>query len=682
MNKYLKLITEYFPDWTEIYKSPEDSTGGKFIKSFSKFLDNIDNIVRDMHYIDRLHVEEDNSLFDYEGLCLNKIDYISKVDLRHFNIETIKTVAYDTKDNDKDLNDRIINIQEATSNYQFFTSNDLLYYVDNGIMYINQIVDGIQINSIYVNCNMHHIWGPYDEIGLLIGLERQPGELNKYYANRLKDHYKNLGNSSPEKLKSYICRCLIPYTSSLNNEEDSLIQLKELTTDYVFSQIADGKISDELKNYIEISKKVNKNYTNSYWDVIEKNNQGLKFLPISWYITDSNIDEKFFQNGVLTPDSLKITPPELGIHPNQIEFAITAKSIAESEEEYFPETEFSYDLIYKEKVEMDGGVIPDEPYTLTATAYETVNLEFDLVAKLLYENLTSTVLKPYVASEVQIDVDDSDTKWEKKDGKHELSIRLKMQKRYTNITTFIGEDAITIVNSENDKNLFSGQISPNNNFVEIIINESDGYDEKNNPINTINTAVGITLLDDYKIHISEIKDCTNINISPGLLGVNTSNREQGTSLASAKPLLKSIKVDTNEETEVIDGTQVYYKEAYDDDNSNSNLNAEILIKLKSNDEESPEFNALNIIYKYNDDNNNDNIRIAKIKADQLKSYISSEKDYNIDNYKVDEENYLHLSDSHFKINIAGENNFKNGEYVNTNFVQGKGIGFLLTEKSN
>ena len=406
ISKYLNRITEYFPDWTLIYKDKDaeitkienepnrdnlenvQSTGGRFIYSFAKFLDNIDNIIQDIIYTDRLYVDG-NKLFEYEGLRLNKIDYISKIPFKREDYygtidgETTYKIQSMTTINNEDIN-------EVTSIYHFFASSKIVYYynISEEMLYFNEAIDAVKMNGITLTCAPHHVWGPYDEIGLLIGLERQPNEDNLNYSFRLREQYKKLGNSSPEKLKSYIYRALIPFTSTL---PEDIIDLQMIDEEFVLNNIPEGKISDELKGYIELSKKVNKNYTNSYWDIIEINNMGLKYLPISWHLTDNEISEGYIQNGVLTPDSLEIIAPELELHPGDIDFSLTVSSVEDSEEEYYPETKFSYTLINQEEVK--GSAAPREEYQLGITAYESVNLEFDLIAKLTYDNITSTIFE-------------------------------------------------------------------------------------------------------------------------------------------------------------------------------------------------------------------------------------------------------------------------------------------------
>jgi hypothetical protein len=304
-----------------------------------------------------------------------------------------------------------------------------------------------------------------------------------------------------------------------------------------------------------------------YWDVIEKNNQGLKFLPISWYITDGNIDDKFIQNGILTPDSLEVIPPELELHPNEIEFSITTKSVGDSEEEYFPQTEFSYDLVYKEKIEATEGTEYEEPYTLAVDAYETVDLEFELVAKLLYENLTSTCFKT---------------------------------------------------------------------------------DETNN-------------IEYFK-------------------SMNTSSKEEGTELASNRTLNSVIKYGADNNVEVIDGTTVYYKEKKPE--NVEDLNAYILVKLKSTDGDTPEFEELAVKYTSGDV---EQAEVEQAETVYIKAYDIWNKNtspYNLDHVENDGSSSIVLSDEHFKITINGENAFDDGEYLNTIYREGQGIGFTLPNKNN
>ena len=674
MSKYLKKITEYFPDWTKIYKDPDNSVGGRFINTFAQFLDNIDNIIQDMIYIDHLHIEEDGSLFEYEGLRLNKIDYISKIKYKAedlFNTDgemKIQKIVYNNQ-----------NVLFFSSVYELFSRDELGCFYDSTdeYFYFNKVLDKVEIDGLTVSCEPHHVWGPYDEIGLLIGLERQPNEKNKYYAYRLKEHYREFGNSSPDKLKSFIYRALIPFTSALKDLSEDSIQLQSLNLDYILNDIKDdGKISDELKAYINLSRKINKNYTNSYWDVIEVNNMGLKYLPISWYLTDNSIKEEYIQNGVLTPDSLEILAPELDLHPGDIDFKLTVKDIDSTQEEYFPETEFEYSVVYNEEVE--GSSHPNEEYELEVTAYEEVNLEFDLVAKLLYENLTSTVFKPYLQiKKMEIETITDNEKYLVMDFNNPIynySIEINMV-----------DDSEKGIAVEGD----GGDLFNDNKSLSLKINLSDSSTSIE-PDKKYNVILGYDTIDDSSKVLEHYAsfNCTLNSSESGeqtfdveniyvlseendmpLLGVNTPNKID----RSGQTFNQELKVrGDNDYIKIVDGTEVVFK----DESANT---ARILIKLKSEDEKSPVFEKLTISY----DNGKRKVK-KDISVNDIISSVSNiniEKKYNINICEIEnEEHGFRLADAKYNLNLAYEKDFtqEGSKFLNTYYKENSGIGLNLS----
>lgn len=383
MSKYLKKITQLFPDWTQIYKEPEKSCGGAFINAFASFLDNIHNIIVDLLHIESLEVTP----FEYEGLNISKIDFVSKLSISFTLYSQVKEITYIDKG-------QKIKIDAVDGAYQFFASSTPVCYYDeaDGVLYVNKIVDEISLDGKTYSATQHHVWGPYDEIGLLIGCPRQPYEKNQNYIYRLRDTYNQFANSSDEKLKNYLYRTLIPFTSQLS---DDVIGFVEFTPEFIEKHIIDGQPDDTLEKYLEIASTINHNFDNSYWDVIEKNNLGLKMLPISWNLSYDNIDSKFIQNGVLRESDLELFDPELEEHVDSIDYRIHATTQSNEQITTYPEIPFSYTLHHKEE-DPNGEGTDDNISKKTSfyvTAYEKVNLEFDIEANTSYTNIGTTTFQ-------------------------------------------------------------------------------------------------------------------------------------------------------------------------------------------------------------------------------------------------------------------------------------------------
>ena len=259
------------------------------------------------------------------------------------------------------------------------------------MLYLNKLVDGIYIDGAYYTADIHHVWGPYDEIGLLVGCPRQPYEKNRDYVYRLRETYQQFGNSSDQKLRNYIYRTLIPFTSQLPKD---VIEFVELTPDFVANHMQDGTPDNILNKYFELAKEVNQHTDNSYWSIIDQRNIGLKMLPISWSLSLDDIDGKFIQNGVLRNSDLELSAPTLTDRPDKIDYIIHARKQSDETVLTYPETPFEFSLVHQEEKEgsyygSDEGQVIAEDTVFRITAHEKINLEFDVNAKVQYTNIGS-----------------------------------------------------------------------------------------------------------------------------------------------------------------------------------------------------------------------------------------------------------------------------------------------------
>lgn len=371
MNKYVETITKLFPTWSKIYKDPENSEGGKFIKAFSVFLLNIEDIIHDILAINNLST----NIVDYDGYQLSKIDFVGKTEIKKEILDNADKI-WVMIDNEK------VEVNETESTFLFFFEKDPLYYYDNdeGILYLNTISD-LYIDGSQYSILPHHVWGPYDEIGLLINCERQPLEKNPTYVYRLREAWSDFANSSPEKLKRFIIRSLIPYGASL----DDKIEFIELTDSYMNKVIEEEGLSDKLKSYIEQSKRVNHNFDNSYWSIIETNNKGLKFLPISWNNSLYTLNKNDIQSGVISEGDLEIGAPDLINSTIDANFDLYVTKKTQEENKVYKETDFNYTISNKKLVEG----IKNQDANIEIKQSENINLEFDLIAQIAYETVTS-----------------------------------------------------------------------------------------------------------------------------------------------------------------------------------------------------------------------------------------------------------------------------------------------------
>ena len=161
--------------------------------------------------------------------------------------------------------------------------------------------------------DIYNVWNCFDELGLLLGLSRIPGEKNMQYKSRLLEAYTNLASSTYIGLKYGISRELgidinsvsvdklsdlmdPNYTGNLLNKDGDAIGTKlEGYADEVYTHnpIFFGTIiSDE-----------------SFWDGVDRTTNGYSYLPHLWDPSASGVYSKWQKPGIGDHDDLWVGSP-------------------------------------------------------------------------------------------------------------------------------------------------------------------------------------------------------------------------------------------------------------------------------------------------------------------------------------------------------------------------------------
>lgn len=158
-----------------------------------------------------------------------------------------------------------------------------------------------------------NVWNSFDEFGLLLGVERIPGETNSEYKSRLTDVYINPSNSTLEGLKNGIARELsIPKESitieNLSDLLDSSYNGNLLNSDgnAIGTKLVD--YSDEVydSNPIFYGTVIN---DESYFDQVDEEACGYSYLPHIWDPTASGIYNKWQAAGIGDSSDLWVSDP-------------------------------------------------------------------------------------------------------------------------------------------------------------------------------------------------------------------------------------------------------------------------------------------------------------------------------------------------------------------------------------
>jgi len=160
---------------------------------------------------------------------------------------------------------------------------------------------------------VYNVWNCFDEMGLLLGLPRNPGERNREYRERLLDVYSNPANSTYTGLKNGISR-------ELGLPSDSVIILKLsdlMDPSYTGNMLnEDGNaIGTNLEVYAQEVYDHNPIFwgnvvaDESYWDGVDAETNGYSFLPHLWDPIASGIYDKWQMPGIGDIDDMWVADP-------------------------------------------------------------------------------------------------------------------------------------------------------------------------------------------------------------------------------------------------------------------------------------------------------------------------------------------------------------------------------------
>jgi len=160
---------------------------------------------------------------------------------------------------------------------------------------------------------IYNVWNAFDELGLLLSLQRNPGEKNVGYKARLEDVGVNPGNST--------------YTGLINGISRELGVLHSQITVNRLSDLMNPKFSGNLLNsngnaigtpLIDYAEEVYRNNPvflgtvisdQSYWDGVNQSTNGYSFLPHIWDANAAGIPSKWQGGGIGDHDDLWVAAP-------------------------------------------------------------------------------------------------------------------------------------------------------------------------------------------------------------------------------------------------------------------------------------------------------------------------------------------------------------------------------------
>jgi hypothetical protein len=383
-------MLQMLPAWMRARVDSDNSNTAQFINILGQQIQNIDNLVVDIKnniYLNRTP-ESFFSLStipqwyddDYTGIALGTIDLLYKIYIRdnHF-VDTV--VEFNNESDPNTVYGDGVQLTRAYTIFEFYQIGLDKYYYSDDTVYFKRNFSQITINNQpYTSLTEHMVWGPYDEIGLLLGCARLKNERNPEYKARLLDVCKNKGNASKDGLKNYISRSL---GISIGD-----ITIQELDEEYVESLLSEnGTPSDQLKSYIEISNTLNTNKSNAYWEVLEDNKLGLQYLPIVWDILLDDFKPSQIQSGIGDDDDLLVRPPQDEEEIQTFSYGVSAEGLAVQQKTTYPQHNFMYKLVARGQ-SIENAITPEQ-YQYTVNAAERIAPVFTVKAFDDYETFST-----------------------------------------------------------------------------------------------------------------------------------------------------------------------------------------------------------------------------------------------------------------------------------------------------
>ena len=176
------------------------------------------------------------------------------------------------------------------------------------------------IHTIFYSPEPYNVWNCFDELGMLVSLDRILPEKNLAYKKRILDTYVNLGNSTHQGLINAISREL-----GVDDSEISVHRLSDLADpDYEDNLLnSDGNaIGTKLVTYTDEVYSHNPIFwgnlvsDESVWDAIDEDYTGMSYLPHLWDPTASGIYPKWQKAGIGDQDDLWVKDPVKILDPS------------------------------------------------------------------------------------------------------------------------------------------------------------------------------------------------------------------------------------------------------------------------------------------------------------------------------------------------------------------------------
>lgn len=387
LSRTTQQMQDMLPRWMTMATDPT-STGAQFLNVFGLEFDDID------HYLQETLT---NQFIGKANLAMIDITYKVPLTLD-------RVVDFDDLDHVvATKNGETVEVPIQTYLHQFYAAapDEHVAILDReeGVMHLRPAstwidadheipYDRVDINGTpHYHYDVHHIWNPLDEFGLLLGVYRQRYERNPAFQERILDVFRNPANATDGGLLNGISRDL--------GLAPSDIHIDALNDPAFFHSLlhADGTPTQELVGYMKQANDVlgfrwdDMSWGDAYWHFIEEEGLGFSYLPHVWDAPMDVWSHGDLQSGIGDGDDLRVEAPKDTSNTRSFQAQLGIEGVQEEEEITYPETTFAYKIVAEGDI-MNDEYRPEE-YQYTVVAAEKIRLHLIVRAFRQYVRHTS-----------------------------------------------------------------------------------------------------------------------------------------------------------------------------------------------------------------------------------------------------------------------------------------------------
>lgn len=377
---HTRRMMSLLPQWMKMAKD-EASVGAQFLDVFGMEFKDVEEMVEDFQ-----------SSFYIGQAKVSTIDIVFKVPVANenlFDLEGVTAIDFEMEGERYRAEDA----KTLRRFYQEFSEPMFIADQEEGYVYIRVDLDTISdlerpFEKVYVNGKahyefiLHHVWNPFDEFGMLLGVERLYKERNESFKERILDVFRKPGNATREGMKNSIARGL-----GVDTSEVEVLDFQEKA---FRGELFDhkGRPTRKMRSYAKRIREEmamtwdDMEYGKARWQSIENKRLGLKVLPRLWDGDEEWFKKSDYVSGIGDNDDLLVFKPKREEASRKFQAKVGLKGLVESEELFFPEISFKY-KIYAE------GVVPNEDYPVetyryTVRASQIVDLSYEVEGSMQY----------------------------------------------------------------------------------------------------------------------------------------------------------------------------------------------------------------------------------------------------------------------------------------------------------